>query len=76
MNCPNKKTLTVRQIKEIQALKEETSNETFEIEVHTLVTSDVGELLVIQRAFHIKKVLLGPIQREQIFHMRCTIGGV
>jgi len=39
-NCPNRKTLTPREVEEIQALEEETSNEEFENEYHTLVSSD------------------------------------
>jgi len=41
-------------VEEIQALEEETSEEVFEEEDHTLVTPNIGELLVIQRAFHTK----------------------
>ena len=60
-------------MEEIQALEEETSEEEFEEEDHTLFTPDVGELLVIRRALHAKEVPLEPTQREQIFHTRCTI---
>lgn len=40
-----------------------------------MVTPDVGELLVIQRALHVKEIHLEPSQREQIFHTQCTIEG-
>jgi len=62
-------------VKEIQAIKEKESEEEYEEDDHTLVTPDVGELLVIQRALHAKEIALEPSQREQIFHTCCTIGG-
>ena len=43
-------------MEEIQALEEETSEGEFEEENHTLVTPDVGEPLVISRAFHVKEI--------------------
>jgi len=55
-------------VEEIQALEEETSEEEFEEEDHTLVTPNFGQLLVIRRALHAKEVPLEPTQREQIFH--------
>ena len=75
MDCPNRRALSIREVEEIQALEEETSEEEFEEEGHTIVTPDVGELLVIQRVLHAKEVPLKPSQREQIFHTRCLIGG-
>ena len=75
VDCPNQRTLSIREVKEIQALEEETSEEEFDEEDHTTVTSDVGELLVIRKALHAKEVPLEPTQREQIFHTRCTIRG-
>jgi len=62
-------------VEEIQALEEETSEEEFEEENRTLVTPDVGELLVIRRALHAKEVPFEPTQREQIFFTQGTIGG-
>ena len=62
-------------MEEIQALKEETSEEEFEEEDHTIVTLDVGELLVIWRALYAKEVPLEPTQSKQIFYTWCTIGG-
>ena len=61
-------------MEEIQAIKEEEEEEENEEDDPTLVTSDVRELLVIRRALHDKEVPLELIQREQIFHTRCTIG--
>jgi len=55
-------------VEEIQAIKEATSEEEFKNEEHTLITSDVGEPLVIQRALHVQKAPCKPSQREQIFH--------
>jgi len=40
-------TLTIREVEEIQAIEDETSDEEFENENHTLVTPDIGVLLVI-----------------------------
>jgi len=62
-------------VEEIQDIEEEWSEEEYEEDYHTLVTLDVGELLVIWRSLHAKEVPLGPSQREQIFYTRCTIGG-
>jgi len=75
MDCPNRKTLSIREVEDIQALEEETREEEFEEEDHTILTLDVGKLLVIRRSLHAKEVPLEPSQREQIFHTRCTIGG-
>ena len=55
-NCPNKKTISIKEVEKIQALAEETSFAEFENEEHTLVTLDIGELLVIHRALHVKEV--------------------
>ena len=54
-------------MKEIQAIKEATSKEEVENEHQTLITLDVHELLVIQRALHIREAPYKPSQREQIF---------
>jgi len=40
-----------------------------------MITLDMGEILVIQRALHIQKASYEPSQREKIFHTRYTIGG-
>ena len=75
MGCPNRRTLSIIEVEEIQALEEETNEEEFEKEDHTIVTSNVGELFVIPRALYAKEVPLQPTQRKQIFNTRCTIGG-
>ena len=72
---PNRRTLSIREVEEIQSLEEEISEEEFEEEDHTAATSDVGELLVIRRALYAKEVPLEPSQRERIFHTWYTIGG-
>jgi len=41
--------------------------------VPTLVTRDVGELLLVKRSLHVTKSLHEESQREQIFNSRCTI---
>jgi len=43
-DCLNRKTLTIKEVEEIKALKEETSDEEFEEDDHTLVTLSVSEL--------------------------------
>ena len=40
-----------------------------------MITPDVGQLSVIQRAIDAKEVPLEPSQREKLFHTRCTIRG-
>jgi len=37
----------IREVEEIQAIEEEENKEEYEEDNHTLVTSDVGELLMI-----------------------------
>jgi len=54
-DCPNRRTLTIREVEEIQAIEEEAIEENYEEEDHTLVTLIIGELLVIQRALHTNK---------------------
>jgi len=61
-------------VKEIQAIEEEESEEEYEGDDPTLVTSNVGELLGIRRALHAKDIPLKPSQRNQIFHTWCIIG--
>ena len=53
-------TLTIREVEEIQAIEDETSDEEFENENHTLKTLDVGELLVIREALHLKEACCEP----------------
>ena len=38
-----------------------------------MVTPNIGELMVILGAFHIKEIPLEPNEREQIFHLRQII---
>jgi len=75
VNSPNERTLSIREVEEIQAIEGEESKEEYKEEDHTLLTPDVRELLVIQKVRHAKEVPLEPSQREQILHTRCTIGG-
>jgi len=44
------------------------------INMLTLVTSNVGELLLIKRDLQVIKAALEDRYRVQIFHSRCTIG--
>ena len=69
-----KSTLDLLERWRIQAIEEEDSEEEFEENNHTLITLNVGELLVIRRVLHVEKVPLEPSQKEQIFHTQYTIG--
>jgi len=62
-NYPNQRTLTIREVKEIQPIEEDDSEEEFKEEDHTLITPNVGVLLVIQKALYTKEVPLEPSQR-------------
>ena len=53
VDCPHQKTLTVREVEAIQAIEEATSKEEVQDEDQTLITPDVGELLVIRRALYV-----------------------
>ena len=53
-NYPNRRTLSIREVDEIQAIEEEESEGEYEEDDSTLVIQDVGELLVIRRALHAK----------------------
>jgi len=68
VDCPNRRTLTIREVKEIQATEEATSEEEAEDKDQTLMTLNVDELLVIQRALHVQEAPCKPSQKEQIFH--------
>ena len=59
-NCPNRRTLFIREVEEIQAIEEEQSEKEYQVDDDTLVTTDVGELLVIQRALYANEVPLEP----------------
>jgi len=72
-DCPNRKTLTIREVKEIQALEDESSEEEDENDVPTLVTADVGELLLIKRSLYVTKTPIES-QGEKMFNSRFTIG--
>jgi len=47
-------------VEEIQAIEEEQSEKEYQVDDDTLVTTDVGELLVIQRALYANEVPLEP----------------
>ena len=67
--------LPLAKVEEIQALKDESSEEEDGNDAHTLITLDVGELLLIKRSLHVTKTTHEESQTEQIFNSRCTIGG-
>jgi len=58
----------------IRAIKEESSDEDSENDGSTLVTLDVGELLLIKRSLYVIRAPYEDSQREQILNSRCTIG--
>ena len=57
------KTITIERWKKSKPLRE-SSDEDFEIEYYTLIIPDVGDLLIIQKAIHVKDVPLKPNQRS------------
>jgi len=64
VDCPSWRTLTIREMEEIQAIEEAISQNDFEGEDHTLITMDMGKLLVIQRALHVHETPYGPFQKK------------
>jgi len=60
VDYPNRKTLTIREVEEIQAIQEATKEET---EDKILVTSNVSQLLVIWRALQVQEATSEPSQR-------------
>jgi len=75
VNCPNRNALTIKEVEEIRAIEEESSEGENENDGSTMVTLDIGELLLIKRSLHATEVPYEDRQREQIFNSRCTIGG-
>jgi len=57
-DCSNKMVLTLRKVKEIQVIEDEPSEEEDGNDVPALVTSDVGELLLIKTSLHVTMVLM------------------
>ena len=47
MDCPNQRTLPIREVEEIQAIERATSEEEAKDDDQTLITTDVGELSAI-----------------------------
>ena len=66
-NCPNQRILSTKEVEEIQDIEEEWSEEEYEEDYHTLVTLDVGELLVIWRSLHAKEVPLDLAKESKSF---------
>ena len=56
-DCPNRRTFSFSEVEQIQAIEKETEEQSEEDD-HTLTTSDLRELLVIQIALHAKEVPL------------------
>jgi len=52
-DCCNQRTFTIREVEEIRAIKEATTEEEVEDMDQTLITPDVGEIFVIRRALHV-----------------------
>ena len=75
-DCPNRRVLTLREMEEIDCLASELVEKEDEVEeATTVLTPDVGELLVLQRILHAKEGTREEYQRDHIFHSRCTIQG-
>ena len=52
---PNRKALTVKELEEIRPIEVELSEQDNENDSSTLVTPDVGELLLIKRSLHVTR---------------------
>jgi len=75
-DCPNRRVLSLKEIEKIDYLTSELVKEELEEEeTVTVLTPDVGEVLVLQRILHAKEGLKEENQREHIFHSRCTVQG-
>jgi len=47
VDCPNRRTLTIKEVEKIQSIEEDESEEEYKENDHTLVTLDIRKLLVI-----------------------------
>ena len=73
-DCPNRRVLTLKEMEEIDQLTTSLEKEKEEEEkIATVLASDVGDLLVIERTLHTQKNVEEEDQREHIFHSCCTI---
>ena len=55
-DCPNRNALAIKEVEEIRSAEEESSEGDDENDGFTLVTVDVGQLLLIKRSLHIIRV--------------------
>jgi len=55
-NRPNGKALTIKEVEEIRAIEEESSEEDDENDCSTLVSPNVREMLLIKRSLYATKV--------------------
>jgi len=60
-------------VEEIHAIEEVTGKEEVKDGNQTLITPDVGELLVFWKAPYVQEALCEPSQMERIVHTQCTI---
>ena len=71
---PNKRALTIKEINKInQIVIEPSEEEVEEKEEITILTSEVGEFLVLKRVLHTMETPREENQREFIFHSQCAI---
>jgi len=64
VDYPNTKALTINEVEEIRAIEEELSEEDDENDGSTLVTLDIGQMLLIKRSLHATKVPYEDSPRE------------
>ena len=64
-DCPNRRVLTIREIKELDHMEVEEDEEEN--------SPKEGEMLMIRRFLHATEALPEANQREQIFHSRCKV---
>ncbi|XP_057248316.1 uncharacterized protein LOC130590268 [Beta vulgaris subsp. vulgaris] len=76
--CPNKKVISLAEyesLEDVIADQEEEEESGEEYEEGRVVGPDEGECLVVRRNLSSLPIQADQLQREAIFHTRCTIGG-
>ena len=74
-DCPNKKIVTLVEYEEENELEVEEDSNLEENDEYACLGPDEGECLVVRRTLSNMLDQEGSLQREAIFHTRCTIGG-
>ncbi|XP_021769518.1 uncharacterized protein LOC110733760, partial [Chenopodium quinoa] len=74
-DCPNKRIVTLIEHEEEDELEHEVDSNLEENDEYACLGPDEGECLVVRRTLSNMIGQEGSLQREAIFHTRCTIGG-